>query len=125
MTTQKLRTQNSITKIWQNSKAQIVTQLKNSKCSKTQKIEIGQISKTQKVTKLKNSKCDKTQPKSKCDQTQNSKCDKTQNLKMWRKKTLNKKNGTKPKSSKRDKNFKKKVTKLKNWICAETYKFKI
>ena len=40
---------------------QIVTQLKNWKCYKTQKIKIGQNSNNQNVTKHKNYKCDKTE----------------------------------------------------------------
>ena len=60
------------TKLWQNSKTQIVskiktqntqnlTKLQNSNCDKTPKINLWQNRKTQIMTKLKNSKCDKTQ----------------------------------------------------------------
>ena len=53
--------------MWQHSKNQIVTKLKNfnceklknSNCDKTQKLKMSQNSKSQIVTKLKNSKCDK------------------------------------------------------------------
>ena len=59
----------------QNSKTQILTQLKNSNCDKTKivrrrknsitqnvtKLKLGQSSRTQIVTKFKSSNCDKTQ----------------------------------------------------------------
>ena len=58
---------NQILKLWQNSKTQIETKLKNLNCDKTKnlnydksQIKIGLISKTQIVTKLKRSNCDKT-----------------------------------------------------------------
>ena len=47
--------------MWQKSKTQIVTKLKDSNCDKTQKLKWSPNSKTKFVTKLKNSNCHKTQ----------------------------------------------------------------
>ena len=66
--------------MWQNSKTQFFTKLKNSNCDETQIITK---LKTQIVTKLKNSNGDKTQ-KLKFWEPKNWNCDKTQKLKMWR-----------------------------------------
>ena len=74
--------------MWQNSKNQIVTKVKNSNCAKTpivtklKKLKLWQNSKTQIVTKLKGSNCDKTQ-KQKLWQILKTRCDKTQKLKLW------------------------------------------
>ena len=54
--------------MWQNSKKQIVTKIKNSNCDKTQKLKLWTNSKTQIVTKLKKKETN---------------CDKTQKLKLW------------------------------------------
>ena len=56
--------------MWQNSKTQNVTKLKNTKCEETKntKTKMWQNSKTQNVSKLKNSKCDKTQNLKLCEQ---------------------------------------------------------
>ena len=61
--THKLKLWQNFKKIkwWLNSKTQIVTELKNFNCDKTQKIKFWQYSKTQIVTKLKNTNTDKTQ----------------------------------------------------------------
>ena len=48
-------------KLWHNSKTQIVSEIKNSNCDKTQQLKLWPNSKTQNVTKLKISNCDKTQ----------------------------------------------------------------
>ena len=71
--------------VWQNSRTQNVTELKNTKCGKTQKFKIWQ---------FKNSKCNKTQKleiwqNSKGDKTQQLKCDKTQKQKFYNSKTQN------------------------------------
>ena len=55
-------------KLWQNSKTQIVTKLKNSNCDKIQKILWWQNSNTQIVTKLQRPNCNIT-PKLKLSQT--------------------------------------------------------
>ena len=55
-------------KLWQNSKNQIVTKLKNQIVT-TQKLKSWQNSKTEIVTKLKNSNGDKTKKKNYCDKT--------------------------------------------------------
>ena len=57
-------------KMWQNSKTQIGTKLKNSKREKTQELKMWKNSKTQHFTKLKTSKYDKNKIKSQ-DQDQN------------------------------------------------------
>ena len=76
-------------KLWQNSKTQIVTILKNSRSDKTQsetklklKLKLWQISNTQIVTKLKFSNCEKTQNFI-VKKLQKLNCDKTQTLKLW------------------------------------------
>ena len=51
--------------MWQNSKTQVVTKLRNPNCTKTQKLKLLQNSKSHIVTKPKNLNCDKT--KKKCD----------------------------------------------------------
>ena len=81
-------------------KIQNVTKLKNSNCDKSQKLRLWQYSKTQIVTNLTNSKCYKTQ-NSNCYKTikkkklwqnsktkiltklKNSNCNKTKKLKLW------------------------------------------
>ena len=77
--------------MWQNSKTQIVSQLKNSKCDKTQKFKIRQNSNTQIVTKLKfwqNLNCDKTLTVTRLNLWQNlkqkiSNCDNLKQHKLW------------------------------------------
>ena len=84
--------------MWQNSKTQNVTYLKDSKCDKTQKLKIKQ--------KSKKSICDKNQklkmwPKSKTQNVtklKNMKGDKTQKLKIWQNSTTQIQKKTKKKS---------------------------
>ena len=86
--------------MWQNSRTQNLTKVKNFKCDKNQKIKMWQKSKNQNVTKLKNSNFYKTQKvrlwqnsksqmlaklkKSNCDKTKKKNIfDKNQKLKLW------------------------------------------
>ena len=77
--------------LWQHSKIQIVMELKNANCDKTeeknwdttQKLTFWQNSKTQIVTKPKNSNCDKT---TKLKLWQNPNCEKTKKkINLWQK----------------------------------------
>ena len=83
--------------MWQNSKSQIVTKLKNSNCDRTQKLKLWPNSKlklgknpnTQIVQKVKNANGDKTQKVKLCKffktltTLKYSNRDKTQKLKLW------------------------------------------
>ena len=80
---------------------------KNLLCDKTKKFKIWQLkmwqnSKIQNLTKLKNSNCDKTQNVT----TQNSTCDRTQKSKILQNSKWDKTNFTKLNNSKCDKNSK-------------------
>ena len=70
------------------SKTQIGTKLKNSNCDKTQNHEMW---KTQNMKKLKNSNVTiiKLWQNSNCDKTKNTNCDKTNKLKLWQKEQIN------------------------------------